>query len=142
MADPLSVAASAVAFVQIADRLLAASKRFIDDIRDAPGDIRHIHTETEALKELLATIKLDTLPNQDALKNTIAMCSDCLGSLLDLLPPIPAGFNSAHARKRQRLSWSALKWTWRKSAAFALLARLAQHKATILVAISEASRYV
>ncbi|KAK4444242.1 hypothetical protein QBC34DRAFT_360671 [Podospora aff. communis PSN243] len=154
--DPLSVGASVIAFVGLADRVIRAAQFCIDTLRDAPSDIRMVFCEVSSLKTIVDILTLpdQPAPNSDS-KGTIASidpsfppnwagpieaCQRCLTSLEALLPSgvgvsAPDG-PSPSAQGRRRLTLAELAWPLKQSKARKLLAEISQHKATLLLAIS------
>jgi hypothetical protein len=53
MADPLSIGAGIIAFIQLADSVIRACKECIEAIKDAPKDMQMIIGEVTSLKAIL-----------------------------------------------------------------------------------------
>ena len=56
--DPLSAFSSAIAVVQLADRIAELCKAYITGVKDAPADLRAILIEVGSLKCVLEVIEL------------------------------------------------------------------------------------
>jgi hypothetical protein len=108
--DPLSLGASIVAFIQIADRVIGACKYCIDTIKDAPKDMTMILGEAMSLRAVLEslsavnlhvnTIKL--VPGLFESAGPIEACRRCLTALEHLLPAEAVDLST---RKRRKLAW-------------------------------------
>jgi hypothetical protein len=151
--DPLSIGASMLAFVGLADRIIRATRFCIDSLQDAPSDIRMIFCEVSSLRTIV-----DILTGSDqsassggeleAIENVgltfpldwagpIEGCRRCLASLEALLPSGASALSgSATASSRRRMTLAELAWPLKQSKARRMLADLSQHKATLLLAIS------
>ncbi|VBB71412.1 Putative protein of unknown function [Podospora comata] len=131
MADPLSIGASVLAFIGLADRIIRLSKFCIDGLKDAPSDIRMIHGEVSSLRAII-----DVLAESKAssfLENNAALlsCHRCLSDLETLLPS-----DAGVGLPRRRLTIAELAWPLKQSKARKTLVELSQHKATLLLIIS------
>jgi hypothetical protein len=152
--DPLSVGASVIAFVGLADRVIRTAQFCIDTLRDVPSDIRMVYCEVSSLKTIvdILTGPDQAAPSSDS-EETIASigpsfprnwaspieaCQRCLTSLEALLPSgidfsAPDG---PTAPGRRRVTLAELAWPLKQSKVRKLLAEISQHKATLLLAIS------
>ncbi|KAK0712656.1 hypothetical protein B0T26DRAFT_343158 [Lasiosphaeria miniovina] len=134
MADPLSVGASLLAFIGLADRIIRLSKYCIDGLKDAPSDFRMIHGEVSSLRTIV-----DDLTGIDQLSlfakgGPLEACYRCLSNLEGLLPTDASqGQGQGH---RRRLTIAELAWPLKQNKARKLLAELSQHKATLLLMMS------
>ena len=50
MAEAIAVVASSIAIIQITDRIISVCKTYIENIQDAPSDLRAILLEISTLK--------------------------------------------------------------------------------------------
>ncbi|OIW32698.1 hypothetical protein CONLIGDRAFT_642393 [Coniochaeta ligniaria NRRL 30616] len=141
MADPVSIAASIVAFVEIADRVIRACKHCIDAVKDAPRDMQIILGEVTSLRAIIdslsvAELHVNTLKLVPGLLDRtgpVEACHRCLVSLEALLPPTP----SQHSHSgRRRITFAELAWPLKESKARKLLAEISLHKSTLLLAIT------
>ena len=140
--DPISLAASLVAFVQIADRIIVACKHCIDTIRDAPRDMMIIVGEITSLKTILDSFATDELRAKTANlapllfgpSGPVEACRRCLSSLEKLLPSVQ--HDPQRGSTRLRITLVELAWPLKESRAKKLLAEIAQHKATLLLAMT------
>lgn len=69
--DPLSIAASTFAIVQIADRIITLCKVYISGVRDAPGELRLIIIEVGSVKCLLEALELQSADGSNPLESTL-----------------------------------------------------------------------
>lgn len=130
--DPLSVGASVLAFIGLADRIISLCKYCIDGVQDAPSDIRMIHGEASSLRAIVDVLTETEAPSLFEKDGPFEACRHCLSELEGLLP---AGTNSGHAR-RLRPTLAELAWPLKQSKARKLLAELSHHKSTLLLIIS------
>ncbi|KAL8773915.1 MAG: hypothetical protein Q9209_001345 [Squamulea sp. 1 TL-2023] len=70
--DPVSIAASTIAFIH-ACRKLAAGFRFLNDVSQAPKDILTLTDELDDLQNTLAAVGLITRKRQDDITNSLLM---------------------------------------------------------------------
>jgi len=145
--DPISVGASILAFVGLADRIIRATKYCIDGLQDAPSDIRMIFCEVSSLR---AVVDILTGSEQSAAElcnappnipldwaGPIEACRRCLASLEALLPSGGDAPSGPAAPSRRRMTLAELAWPLKQqSKARKLLAEISQHKSTLLLAIS------
>ncbi|KAI9157949.1 Vegetative incompatibility protein [Paramyrothecium foliicola] len=142
MADPLSIGASVLAFIGLADRIIRASQYVVDSIQDAPNDVRMILGEVISLRAIVESLEIqewsdDSTPGllADLFKTSgpIDTCRRCLSELEGLLPSFAKEDSGISKR---RLHISQLAWPLKQSKARKLLAEISHHKATLLLAIS------
>jgi hypothetical protein len=141
MADPISIGASLLAFIGLADRIIRASVYCIDTLQDAPGDIRMIHNEVLSLRAIVDTF---ADPGQSSSDGAISILFDkggpieaCRRSLSGLEALLPVGADDASTSSlRRRMTLTELSWPLKQSKARKLLAEISQHKSTMLLAMS------
>lgn len=130
MADPLSVGASLLAFIGLADRIIRLSIHCIDGVQDAPSDFRMIHGEVSSLRAIADDLTATDQLSLFAKGGTLEACHRCLSELETLLPA------DTNQGRRRMLTIAELAWPLKQSRARKLLAELSQHKATLLLMIS------
>jgi len=139
MADPLSIAASVIAVMEVADKVIHAIEHCIRAIKDAPRDMRIILAETVSLKAIIETIvstELNTNSLMDASSllrsenGPVEECRRCLSTLERLLP---TDFT-------RRLSLEMLSWPLKESKVRRILAEISRHKSTLLLALASDSK--
>ncbi|KAK8025456.1 hypothetical protein PG990_003279 [Apiospora arundinis] len=133
MADPLSMGASIIAFVEITNRIIGTCKYCIETIKDAPKDFQMILGETTSLEAIIETLRTSNVKPL-GLSVTLEACHRCLASLEGLLPKTKEKYRSG--RRRDKISFAELAWPLKESKARKLLSEVSQHKATLLLAIS------
>lgn len=138
MADPLSIAASALAFVGLAEQVIRISKQCIDAIKDAPSDMQMILGEVSSVKAVVEGCKdagdLDGLVARlFAPTGPVEACMRCLAELQALLPPDQG---PSTMWKKRRITLLELAWPLKQSKARKLLAEISHYKASLLLAIS------
>ncbi|KAK0669104.1 hypothetical protein QBC41DRAFT_112632 [Cercophora samala] len=131
MADPLSIGASVLAFIGLADRIIRLSKYCIDGLKDAPSDIRMIHGEVSSLRAIIDVLAESEAPSLFEKNAALLSCHRCLLDLESLLPT-----DSVIGHARRRITIAELAWPLKQSRARKILVELSQHKATLLLVIS------
>ena len=88
MADPISVGASLLAFIGLADRLIRLSKYRIGGLQDAPSDFRMIHGEVSSLRAVVGDLTERDQLSLSLFANggPLEACHRCLSDLEGLLP--------------------------------------------------------
>ena len=145
MADPISIGASILAFIGLADKIIRASRHYLTTVHDAPTDIEMILGEVSSLKAIIASIgnlAQHHQQQQPASASLVAClfskggpvdaCRRCLAGFEALLPEVGGGDN----KPPHRLMIAQLAWPLKESKARKLLAEISHHKATLLLAIS------
>ncbi|KAF4339648.1 ankyrin repeat [Fusarium beomiforme] len=137
MADPLSIGASVLAFIGLADRIIRACKYCIEAVEDAPKDIQMILGEVTSLRAVMDGIgdssASSLVPNLYGENGPIRSCKGCLSSLESLLP---TNIGQPTAGKRRKVILVELSWPLKQSKVRKLLAEISHHKATLLLAMS------
>nr|RBQ97257.1 hypothetical protein FVER53263_06745 [Fusarium verticillioides] len=111
MADPLSIGASVLAFIGLADRIIRTCKHYIEAIEDAPKDIQMILGEATSLRAIIDSIgessATSLVPNLHEQNGPIKSCHSCLASLEALLPPTMGQIQTG---KRQSETREIIRW--------------------------------
>src|SRR4051812_41100353 len=125
MVEPLSVAASVVAVIQISDRIVGLCKFYIETVRDCPSDLRVILLETSTLKTIFeglqfladcdsgASAIISGLSGQDG---PIEGCRKQTSELEKLFPPdCISGPGKSRAKKRKvKATLATLAWLFKE----------------------------
>jgi hypothetical protein len=141
MADLLSIGASVIAFIQLADSVIRLCKDCIEAIKDGPKDMQMIIGEVTSLRAIIEsfsavdlhanTIKL--VPSLFEVTGPIEACRRCLSTLQGLLP---ADIPEVSRGKLRKITFAELAWPAKQSKARKLLAEISGHKSTLLLAIT------
>ncbi|KAK3370926.1 hypothetical protein B0T24DRAFT_627387 [Lasiosphaeria ovina] len=144
--DPLSIAASIFAAIQIADRVISLCKFYLELASDAPSDLRVILIEASALKAILDNIQflasnghgpvtLNTLIGKEG---PVEGCRKALHQMSGLFPSESAQRTSGTRSKRQKVAATlhTLAWPFKETRARKLLAEVVQHKTTLNLALT------
>jgi len=149
MAEILGFAASIVAIVQIADRVIDLCKYYIATVEDHPKDLRIILIETSSLRSLLGNLEFlsQSATNSSTIlqglageNGPIAGCRTAV-SELEKLFPMKQSLNKRQ-RKTAKMVLASLAWPFQAEKARKLLSQLVQHKTSISLALSAESLYV
>jgi hypothetical protein len=138
--DPLSAAANIIAIIHAANKVIVLCKRFLEVVRDAPGDLRLILVEVSTLRAILDDLHflvscnhvpstLDTLARDHG---PIDGCRKVISELEALLPP--ESMLATDSKKKAILT--ALSWLVKESRAKTLLEELREYKSTISLALT------
>lgn len=137
----MSLAASIVAFIEIADRIIRTCKYYIETIQDAPKDMQMIMGEVISLRAILDSLNvvdlhptsMKLMPDLFAKAGPVETIRNCLSALEGLLPR-PVFEASASTSYRKILA--ELAWPLKESKARKLLAEISHQKSTLLLAIT------
>ncbi|KAK8130409.1 hypothetical protein PG999_002789 [Apiospora kogelbergensis] len=114
MANPLSMGASIIAFIEITNCIVSACKYCIETIKDAPKDLQMIYGETISLQAIIDTLKF-SVTKLSGLSVTLEPCRRCLLELGRLLPAPRK--NDASSSKRRKITVAELDWPLKASKA-------------------------
>ncbi|KAG4438280.1 hypothetical protein IFR05_006215 [Cadophora sp. M221] len=140
--DPLSIAASTFAIVQIADRIITLCKQYLSGVHDAPTELRIIAVELGSVKCVLEVLELPSpdgsstiQPILEKLRIPIQGCHEAFVALEALFPSEP---DVPVQGKRQRLavSLASLAWPFKRDRASKLIAQIGSYKATIMLGLT------
>jgi hypothetical protein len=144
--EPLSAAASVIAVVQIADRVIDICRAYITGVHDAPADLRAILIEVGSIKCVLEVIELLNSPCEgelaghsvailEKLRSPLEGCKDAL-KCLEALFPSPSETPVKGKRQRLALSLASLAWPFKREKALKLLEEIGRHKSTISLGLT------
>jgi hypothetical protein len=141
MAELLGLGASAIAFIGLAGQVLQGCQYvhdFIDDVRDAPDDLRHHHTEISSFEsvvlgfqEVLQAIQPFARIENPTKQALLALRSG--GTSIDELKALLRRFEQSGERDL----WRSIKLTRKRSELAKYVARLGEAKVNILLAQSQ-----
>jgi hypothetical protein len=144
--DPLSAAASVIAVVQIADRIIDLCRAYITGVKDAPAELRAILIEVGSVKCVLEVIELlDTSGEAEVtfqgvkilekLQGPLEGCKEALNALEGLFPR-QSESAATGKRKRLALSLTTLAWPFKREKALKFLEEIGRHKSTIALGLT------
>lgn len=142
--DPLSIVASIIAVVQMADRVISLCRFYLELSRDAPSDLRVIMIETSALRTILDNIEFlvskghapANLHTLDGDGGPIEGCHKALDQLSGLFSSEYAHDSNRSKRRKVKATLATLAWPFKESTARKLLAEVVQHKTTLNLALT------
>lgn len=147
MADPISLAAGAIAVIQVADRVLGLCRSYIDAFQNAPRDLHAILTETAALKSIFQ--QLLSFNNEDAVPSPmlkhlldndgpVHRCRACVAELEVQLGSerLNIGQDGQAKRRKIKPTLTSLAWPMKEGKVKRILDEMLRHKATIDLALS------
>jgi hypothetical protein len=144
--EVVGAAASVIAVVQIADRIIDVCRAYITGVHDAPADLRVILIEVGSVKCVLEVIAL--LGTSSARQNDLRMLSKlqscltgCQTALAGLEVLLPAQYSEPargwrKRRQKLKLSLEYLDWPSRRNKALKLLAEIGRHKSTLSLGLT------
>jgi hypothetical protein len=138
MADPLSIGASVVAFIQLADSVIRLCNDYVQAIKDAPKDMQIIIGEVTSLKAILESfgavdLHVNTITLIPCLFETMGPVEACRRCLLTLQSLLPRENPEDSKGKQRKID---ISWPFKQSKARKLLAEISGHKSTLLLAIT------
>jgi hypothetical protein len=150
--DPVSLTASIIAMIQIADSTISICKRYITTVKDAPRDLRAVMIEVGSVKSVLEVLESLVqggghdapliLKKLHGSNGPIEGCREALAAL-DSLFPTAAQFESSNGkRKKILLSLDNLAWPFKESKARKLIEDIGRYKLAISLALTTESVYV
>ena len=144
--DPLSLAASVIAIIQLADRIISVCKDYVTTVKDAPNDLRTIFIEVGSVKCVLELLELvisrgdhDKMPViLEKLRTPTGPIEGCKQALtaLDSLFPVEAECSARGKRRKILRSLKDLAWPFKEGKARKLVEDIGRHKATISLALT------
>lgn len=152
MAEAIGFAASIIAFVQLADRVISLSKKFLDAAQDAPTTLRRVHAETSSMKDILEELKKmydssdasDSAAIQKATHKPIETCQASVEMLEQELAKL--SISPSHQKtglsKRQKVKQSLMWATSSEERTKKLIAAMITQKATLSLALVADISYV
>ena len=148
MAEAIAVGASAIAIIQIADRIISLCKFYVETARDAPQDLRVILIETSALKTILENLTfLGTCDGPDSpatrrisgADDPIEGCFRTITELEELFPSNAVQTTNVDRKRSKKRKLNsvliALAWPLKESKARKLLDEMTRYKSTISLAL-------
>ncbi|KAL2165986.1 hypothetical protein VTG60DRAFT_3476 [Thermothelomyces hinnuleus] len=138
--DPVSAAANIIAIIHAANKVVVLCKRFLEVVRDAPGDLRLILVEVSTLKAVLDDLHfLVSCNHLPSTLNTLVRdhgpiegCRKVISELESLLPP--ESLLATDSKTKAILT--ALSWLTKESRAKTLIDELREYKITISLALT------
>jgi len=132
-------AASLLALMQVADKVIRACSHLISATKDAPRDIVIVSSEVTSLRTILSFFgeadlhrtTAEAMPALFAPGGPIDACRKSIDALERLLPSIPTGEG-----KKRLFRMADLSWALKESEVLKLLAELNLHKSTLLLALT------
>jgi hypothetical protein len=148
--DPVSIGASIIAFIQVADRVIEVSKFYLEATRDAPSDLRAILLETSTLRTILDNLQFlascghcpTALQIPAGEEGPVEGCLRAIKQIEALFPSgysIPNGSKSSSKRQKVQNALAVLAWPFKEERARKILGQLVQYKTTINFALSTES---
>jgi hypothetical protein len=151
--DPISIGASVIAFIQVADRVIDLCKFYLEAAHEAPSDLRAILIETSTLKTILENLQfLASCGHSPTALHILAgergPIEGCLGAINDIEALLPSGYivpdgpDSSSKRRKAKTALAVLAWPFKEKKAKKLLEQLMQYKSTINLALCTESLLV
>jgi hypothetical protein len=139
--DPLSITASVLAIIEVADKIISVCKSYISTVRDAPIDLRTILIEVGGVKCVLEALEVLLHAEDRDMNSTIlqklgddgSALEGCNQALKALETLFPAQVEQSTQGKRRKMTASLqnLAWPFKEGKARKLLEDIQRHKTTI-----------
>lgn len=149
MAEIAGVAASVIAVIQIADRIVGLCKFYIESNSDTPSDLLAILIETSTLKTIFENLEF-LITSHNAASVILKLLSDpngpiegCLKSVTELERLLPSDSvhisvrsTSRSKRRKVKAACATLAWPLKSDKAQRLLQQIIQFKTSINLALT------
>lgn len=150
MAEVIGLAASIIAIVQVADRVIGLCRFYLETVHDAPSDLRAILVETSAIKAILENVgflvscnnqKSTILEGLSGQNGPVEGCRTAIAKMEELIPSAYFQASGSSRSKRQKVNASLayLAWPLKTEKAKKLLEELGRLKLTIHLALTSDS---
>lgn len=143
--DPLSVTASILTIIGLADKIISACKGYISAVREAPNDLSSILIEVGSVKCVLEVLEMrsDNILIGNKLRGPDGPFEGTKQALLAFERLLPVTVDGYLDGKRRKLStsYATLAWPFKEGKAQKLLGDIARHKATISLALTTHTAY-
>lgn len=153
MAEILSIAASVIAILQIADRVTGVCKFYIENVKEGSSHLRAVLLEISTLRTIFKTLDyliarddgvsmiIEGLAGDDG---PIEGCRKAITELENLFPTniFQAVEKDKPKKKNLRAMVDALAWSLKENKARKLLEVIASYKTTIILAITTEPMWV
>ena len=147
MAETLAFAASVIAVIQIAERVVDICKFYIETVKDTPSDLRLILVEISTLRPIFENVNfLTSCPNEVSTilgtlsgpNSPIVGCQLSFCKLEKLFGSNTARSNGPNHGKKQKTkaTLAALAWPLKQNKARKLLGEISSYKSTITFALT------
>lgn len=148
--DPLSVAASVITIITLADHIMSICKGYVTTVKEASSDLRKILIEIGSVKLIVETLQLTLMcdggeghrlsKQLGSSDGPLESCRNALKALEQLLPSTTERHSNGSRRK---LNWTyaELAWPLKESKARKLIEEIGRHKTTISVMLTSDLSY-
>ncbi|KAK1716261.1 hypothetical protein BDP67DRAFT_576010 [Colletotrichum lupini] len=152
MAEAFGLVASVFATIQIADRVVSICKDYIENVRDAPSDLRTILVECSSVGAVLQNVEFllkfeePYSALRKALDGDAGPVAECHGAIEQLEKLIASDQNQAQGptdskRKKVQVTLRNLAWPLKETKAKKQLQDVARCKNTISLALTATSSH-
>jgi hypothetical protein len=138
--EALAGAASVIAVVQLADRVLSLCGKYALAVKDAKEDIQRLKSEVEALRDVLTGVdKLvgNNAPNSKASESALVALAGSIPKCKVELDELMIRLDPSKGRKvMNRFGLRALKWPFKSKDVTKIIEALDRHKGTITLSLN------
>lgn len=150
--DPLSITASVIAVIGLADRIISLCRGYVTTMKDAPSDLRTIMVEAGSLRSVVTSLEFflstwgtdNMLHTVKSLEGPEGPLEESRKALVDLEKLFPSAADPSAAgakRKATTIFYSKLSWPFKEEKARKILNDIARHKASISLALTTDTAY-
>jgi hypothetical protein len=140
--DPLSITASIIAIVGLADKIISSCRSYLSTIRDAPSDLRSILIEVSSVKSVAENPEFPAIQGADGDLSRILQdlngpdgpihgCRAALMKLEKRFPPTTMRSSTDAKRKVTDISLAQLAWPFQRHHAVELLDQISRYRNVI-----------
>lgn len=150
--DPLSIFASVITVIGLADKIITLCQGYVASMKDAPSNLRTIMVETASLKSVVTSLEfflstwgignmLHIVRSLEGPEGPLEASRKALVALEKLFPS--AADHSATGAKRRAvtISYAKLAWPFKEEKARKILNDIARFKASISLALTTDTAY-
>ena len=124
--DPLSITASVVAILGLAEKIISSCRSYLSSIRDAPSDLRSILIEVSSLKSIVENLQFLVTHGADGDHSQIVQdlnspdgpihgCREALAKLEKVFPPTTVQGSTPTKRRATNISLAQLAWPFQET---------------------------
>ena len=143
--DPISLTASVIAMIQLAEQIISVCTDYIISIKEAPRTLRTVAIEVGSIKCVLEVLQMSISTNNDdysaimdkfrSSDSPLLACRRALERLEKLLPP--TSFTNADGKRAKCVpSLVTLQWPFKEKRVKELLEDIGRYKATISLTLT------
>lgn len=151
--EPLSITASVIAVIGLAEKIISLCQVYVATVKDAPSDLRTIMVEAGSLKSVLTNLELflstwgtgnmlSIVKSLEGPEGPLEASRKALAALRKLFPSAANHIATRAKLKATTISYAKLAWPFKEEKARKILHDIARYKASISLALTTDTAYV